>query len=198
MSENIKIIIIGSGPGGYVAAARAGQLGMDVTLIEKDNIIGGTCLHRGCVPTKALLHQAHLYHEITASGEKGISVKDLNLDIADLMLFKQNIVDNMEKGIKTLLKKNEVEIMHGRGKLIEAGKVLCRLQDGSEKTLSADHVILATGSEAKAISGAGFDGKIVISNVEMLQSFYRNFLHECPELPDQSGKIPLFPFLRFR
>jgi len=169
MSGNIKIIIIGSGPGGYVAAARAGQLGMDVTLIEKDNIIGGTCLHRGCIPTKALLHQAHLYNEITASDEKGISVKGLNLDMTNLMLFKQNIVDNMEKGIKTLLKKNGVEIIHGRGKLIEAGKVLCRLQDGSEKILNADHVILATGSEAKAIPGTPFDGKTVISNVELLQ-----------------------------
>ncbi len=167
MANDTSVIIIGSGPGGYVAAARAAQLGLKVTLIEKEKVVGGTCLHWGCIPTKALLHQAHLYHEILRNSDSGIIKADPVLNMEELMSYKQSVIDNMEKGIRAMLRKNGVEIIEGIGTLTADKKVKCVSAEG-EKLLEADHIILATGSEARGIPGVEFDGKVVVSNKEML------------------------------
>ncbi|MBN2135162.1 MAG: dihydrolipoyl dehydrogenase [Acidobacteria bacterium] len=162
-----NLIIIGSGPGGYVAAARAGQLGLNVTLIEKENKLGGTCLHWGCIPTKALLHQAHLYKEILEAGANGIVTSPPSIDMNNLMNYKQNVIDNMEKGIQALLKKYNVEIIQATARLTKDGKVECTYPDSKKDIISADHIMLATGSEARGIPGIEFTDKI-ISNKEIL------------------------------
>ena len=168
MSSDIKLIIIGSGPGGYVAAIRAGQLGLKTVLIEKDNVLGGTCLHWGCIPTKAILHQAHLYKEISESLANGISAGSPSVDMPALMGYKQKIIDTMEAGIKAMMKKYKVEVIQARAKLIGNMKVECESPDGTKQQIEAEHIIIATGSEARSIPGVEFDGRTIISNKEML------------------------------
>lgn len=168
MSSDIKLIIIGSGPGGYVAAIRAGQLGLKTVLIEKDSVLGGTCLHWGCIPTKAILHQAHLYKEISESLANGISAGSPSLDMPALMGYKQKIIDTMEAGIKAMMKKYKVEVIQARAKLIGNMKVECESPDGTKQQIEAEHIIIATGSEARSIPGVEFDGRTIISNKEML------------------------------
>jgi dihydrolipoamide dehydrogenase len=167
MSSDTKLIILGSGPGGYVAAIRAGQLGLKTILIEKESVLGGTCLHWGCIPTKAILHQAHLFKEIKEAGKNGILCAEPAVDMNLLMEYKQKIIDIMEGGIKALLKKFKVEVVNARGRLAGKGKVECEFVGGKKETLEAEHILLATGSEARSIPGIEFDGKTIISNKEM-------------------------------
>jgi dihydrolipoamide dehydrogenase len=168
MSSDTKLIIIGSGPGGYVAAIRAGQLGLKTILIEKETVLGGTCLHWGCIPTKAILHQAHLFKEILEAPKNGISAGDPAVDMALLMEYKQKTIDIMEAGIKAAMKKYKVEVINACGRLIGKGKVECEFPDGRKEIFEAEHILLATGSEARSIPGIEFDGKTIISNKEML------------------------------
>lgn len=168
MSSDTKLIIIGSGPGGYVAAIRAGQLGLKTILIEKENVLGGTCLHWGCIPTKAILHQAHLFKEIKEAPKNGVSAGDPAVNMPLLMEYKQNVINTMEAGIKALMKKYKVEVVNARGRLAGKGKVECEFTDGRKEIMEAEHILLATGSEARSVPGIEFDGKTIISNKEML------------------------------
>ena len=116
-SKHYDLIVIGSGPGGYVAAIRAAQLGMQVAVVEKDPKFGGTCLHRGCIPTKALLHTAGLLEEVRRAGEFGVAVEDPRLDLDGAHAYKDKVVDKNAKGIEYLFRKNRIETIHGRGRL---------------------------------------------------------------------------------
>ena len=118
--KDFQVAIIGSGPGGYVAAIRAGILGLKTAIIEKDPFLGGTCLHRGCIPTKALLHTAEVYDEICHADRHGITVDNLKLDITRAYERKNGIVERMSKGIQFLMKKRKVEVFTGLGSFVDA------------------------------------------------------------------------------
>ncbi len=146
------VLILGSGPGGYVAAIRAGQYGLKVGCIEKDPKLGGTCLHVGCVPTKAYLHWAELYDNFRESEKFGISHGELKIDMGKMREEKQKIVDKHAGGIGMLFKKNKVEHIAGYGKLLGGGKIEVDGPKG-KKTLTAKNIIIASGSRARMLPG---------------------------------------------
>ena len=161
------LLIIGSGPGGYVAAIRAAQYGLKVGVVEKDPKLGGTCLHVGCIPTKALLHYADLYENALHSEEWGLTQKGLELDFARVGQRKSQVVTKHAKGVEFLLKKNKVEWIKGYGKLLGNGKVEVAAADGN-RSLTAKNVILATGSGARMLAGLAADPERILTNVEIL------------------------------
>ena len=174
MAEAIfDVAIIGSGPGGYTAAIRAGQLGLKVALIEKTPKLGGTCLHVGCIPTKALLFNAELWDHLKHAGEYGIDgVEGRTLNWEAVQKRKSSIVTKHAKGLEFLMKKNKVTVISGYGKLTGAAKdgvhaVDVTGADGASSQVKAKNVILATGSEAKTIFGLAPDDRI-LTNIEML------------------------------
>jgi dihydrolipoamide dehydrogenase len=160
------VAIIGSGPGGYTAAFRAGQYGLKTVLIEKDPKLGGTCLHVGCIPTKALLHTAEVWEYFKNSAEQGIHCENPRLDLPLALERKNKIVDRHAKGLTMLSKKNKVETIAGYATLQGRGRILVRTDKG-EQTIEAKNIILATGSEAKMLPGLAPDSTI-LTNVEIL------------------------------
>ena len=164
--QQYDVVIIGSGPGGYVAAIRAGQLGLKVAVVEKDPFVGGTCTHRGCIPTKALLQNADIYQHIQASKEYGITVGDVKLDFGAVQTRKQGVVDKNAKGIEFLFKKNKVERITGFGKL--AGKGVVEVSGEKPQKLSAKNIILAMGSTPKDLPHIKADGKRIINSDHIL------------------------------
>ena len=161
------LLIIGSGPGGYVAAIRAAQYGLKVGVVEKDPKLGGTCLHVGCIPTKALLHYADLYENALHSEEWGLTQKGLELDFARVGERKNQVVTKHAKGVEFLLKKNKIEWIKGYGKLLGGGKIEVAAPKG-DRTLAAKNVILATGSEARMLPGLDVDPERILTNIEIL------------------------------
>jgi dihydrolipoamide dehydrogenase len=143
--KKYDVIVIGSGPGGYVAAIRAGILGLKTALVEKDPFLGGTCLHRGCIPTKALLHTAHLYDEMKHAADHGLNTGKVEIDFPKTHSRKAGIVTRLSKGIESLMKKRKVEVFTGFGRLVDANTVSVKSEEG-ETSLSAKNIILATGS----------------------------------------------------
>ena len=139
------MIVIGSGPGGYVAAIRSGILGLKTALVEKDPFLGGTCLHRGCIPTKALLHTAHLYDELKHASDYGLKAESLGVDFPKVHKRKTAIVNRLARGIEYLMKKRKVEVFTGMGSLIDA-KTVSVEREGGEERIRGEHIILATGS----------------------------------------------------
>ncbi len=166
-NEKYDLIIIGGGPGGYVAAIRASQLGMKVALVEAQHL-GGICLNWGCIPTKALLRSSELYHLIHRSEEFGISVKDVSVDIRAVVKRSRGVASQLSGGVKHLLKKNKVTVIDGWGKLLGQGKVGIEKDGKSIATLSATHIILATGARARVIPGMEPDGKLIWTYKEAL------------------------------
>lgn len=162
------VVVIGSGPGGYSAAIRAGQYGLKTALIEKDPHLGGTCLHVGCVPTKALLHTAEVWDYFKHSAEQGISCENPSLDLPKVLARKDKIVSKHASGVGMLMKKNKVEVLKGFGKLLGGGKVLIDSPEGA-KTIEAKNIILATGSVARMLPGLTPDDSRVVTNVEILR-----------------------------
>jgi dihydrolipoamide dehydrogenase len=161
------LAIIGSGPGGYQTAIRASEWGLKTVVIEKDPFLGGTCLHVGCIPTKVLLHTAEIYDTFRRAKEFGIEAKDFKLDWPALLARKNYVVDRHAKGIDFLFRKNKIDKIQGWGRWAGPGKVA--VETGDEKTeIEATHIIVGTGSEARALPGMDFDGKIVLSNREIL------------------------------
>jgi len=162
------LVIIGSGPGGYVAAVRAAQLGMKVALVEKDPRLGGTCTLRGCIPTKALLHTAELLDDIRHAADFGVESPDPRLDLLKAQAYKRGVVDKNSKGIEFLMKKNQVETVTGRGRL--AGPNSVEIEAGGKKrTLSAKHVLIATGSVPRELGIAPSDGKKILNSDHILE-----------------------------
>ncbi|MCB9786039.1 MAG: dihydrolipoyl dehydrogenase [Deltaproteobacteria bacterium] len=166
--DRYDLIVIGSGPGGYVCAIRAAQLGLRVACVEKDKTLGGTCLNVGCIPSKALLESSERYAAVEhALGEHGVEVGKVRLDLAKMMERKRGIVDDLVSGIPMLFKKNRVVDVRGHGRIDGAGTVVVTGEDG-ERTLSADAIVIATGSEPAPLRGVDFDGERVVTSTEAL------------------------------
>ena len=163
--KETKIIVIGGGPGGYVAAIAAAQLGATVTLVEKD-ALGGTCVNRGCIPTKALIQTANLLHAIGRAGEHGIAVKECAFDFLKASARKDRIVRQLREGVGYLMKKNRITVIEGAASMTDAGRVLVTGDHAGE--LSADRIIIAAGSEPGSIPVEGIDGKDVINSDDVL------------------------------
>ena len=155
------IAIIGSGPGGYVAAIRASQLGKKVAIIERENL-GGICLNWGCIPTKALLKSAQVFDYINHSDDYGISIKDAKVDFDGMVKRSRGVADGMSKGISFLMKKNKIEVINGTGKLAGKGKINVTDDKGKASTVEADHIILATGARSRELPNIPIDGKNVV------------------------------------
>lgn len=159
---NFDLIVIGSGPGGYVAAIRASQLGMKVGVVEKENI-GGVCLNWGCIPTKSLLKSAQAYEYAMHAESYGVSISgEVKPNFAKMVQRSRNVAEGMSKGVQFLFKKNKIEIVNGFGKLKSASEVEVTDLDGNLKTISAKHIILATGSRSKELPNLKQDGKKII------------------------------------
>src|SRR3989304_4974202 len=152
------LIVIGTGPGGYVCAIRAAQLGLKTAVVEKRATYGGTCLNIGCIPSKALLHASELFEEAGHSfGKSGIGVTAPKLDLAAMMGFKAQGVDGNVKGVDFLLKKNKVDAFHGTGRVLAAGKVEVKGADGQMQVLESKSIVIATGSGGARGTGSGVD-----------------------------------------
>jgi dihydrolipoamide dehydrogenase len=161
------LIVIGSGPGGYSAAVRAGQYGLKTAIIEKDPKLGGTCLHVGCIPTKALLHTADVWERFVHSEEEGILCDKPRIDYSKVVDRKNKIVAKHAKGVEFLMKKNKVEWIKGYGVLKGNGRVEVRGEQGTQ-TLEAKYILLATGSEARMLPGLKPDPNRILTNIEIL------------------------------
>ena len=166
--KEFDVAIIGSGPGGYVAAIRAGILGLSTALIEKDPFLGGTCLHRGCIPTKALLHTADLFDEIAHAKDQGINVTGASLDIVQVHARKQAVVDKFAKGVAFLCKKRKVEVFTGLGSFVDAHTV--RVSSPADTTLRARAVVIATGSTPSHLPHLKPNGTSIVDSDMVLQS----------------------------
>jgi dihydrolipoamide dehydrogenase len=162
------LVVIGSGPGGYVAALRAAQLGMSVVLVEKDPHLGGTCLHRGCIPTKALLHTADLLAEARRAAEFGVECAPPRLDLPRAHVHKRNVVRKNAKGIESLFRKHRIEVATGRGRLDGPRRVVVDA-GGATRAIETRHVLIATGSAPRALPFLPFDGKRVLSSDHILE-----------------------------
>lgn len=162
------LLIIGSGPGGYSAAIRAGQYGLKTAVIEKDPKLGGTCLHVGCIPTKSLLHSAEVWQHFVHADEEGVQVESPRLNYPKMIERKNGIVNKHAKGIESLFKKNKVEWIKGYGTIKGKGQVEVRATDGSTKTLEAKNIMIATGSEARMLPGLQPDADKILTNIEIL------------------------------
>src|SRR5262245_30327434 len=147
------LVIIGSGPGGYIGAVRAAQLGLKTAIIERDTALGGTCLLRGCIPTKALLQSAALHHSLRQAGEFGFKIGDVLLDFPTIQKRKAGVVERLSKGVAFLMKKNNVQVFEGTGRVEAPGRVSVSSKSGKTQILEAKNILLATGSEAKGLPG---------------------------------------------
>jgi dihydrolipoamide dehydrogenase len=168
-ADSFDLTVIGSGPGGYVAAIRAAQLGLKTAVVERDPAgCGGTCLLRGCIPTKALLHTADLYADMKRAKEFGILAPSVELDFPALMTRKTRIVTRLSKGIETyLFKKHKVALVKGHGRLEGAGRVVVAGTEG-ETAISSRSVLVATGSRPRSLPGVALDGRVVLTSDELL------------------------------
>jgi len=163
------LLVIGTGPGGYVCAIRAAQLGMKVAVVEKNETLGGTCLNIGCMPSKALLHASEMFEEAEHSFAKmGVSVPPPKLDLPSMMNFKQQGIDGNVKGVEFLMKKNKIDVIHGTGKILGIGKVEVSGGDGKAQTVETKNIVIATGSDIARLKGIEIDEKRIVSSTGAL------------------------------
>jgi dihydrolipoamide dehydrogenase len=163
------LVIIGTGPGGYVCAVRAAQLGMKVAVVEKNATLGGTCLNVGCMPSKALLHASEMFEEAGHSFAKmGISVPAPKLDLPAMMNFKQQGIDGNVKGVEFLMKKNKIDVISGKGKMLGTGKVEVTGGDGKTQVVETKNIVIATGSDIARLKGIEIDEKRIVSSTGAL------------------------------
>jgi dihydrolipoamide dehydrogenase len=169
MADTYDLIVIGTGPGGYVCAIRAAQLGMKVAVVEKRTTHGGTCLNVGCIPSKALLHASELFEEAGHGFDAmGIKVKP-SLDLKAMQKFKQEGVDGNTAGVEFLLKKNKIDAHHGTGKIVAPGKVEVTSEKGDKATLETKNIVIATGSDVAQLPGVEIDERKVVSSTGALE-----------------------------
>lgn len=175
MSQKFDVVVIGAGPGGYVAAIRAAQLGMKTALIEKyigkegKLALGGTCLNVGCIPSKALLDSSYKFHEAHESFKlHGISTGEVKMDVPTMVARKDQIVKNLTGGVAALMKANGITVFEGHGKLLAGKQVEVSKADGSSEVLAAENVILASGSKPVEIPPAPVDQKIIVDSTGAL------------------------------
>jgi dihydrolipoamide dehydrogenase len=168
-SSPFDVAVIGAGPGGYVAAIRASQLGLKTAVIEREDRFGGTCTLRGCIPTKALLRDAHLFDEIKKSAAQGsFKFGEINFDFSKIQERKRDIVGKSSKGVDYLFRKNKITVIKGVAKLIAPNRIRVTGDGGATSEVTAGSVIIATGSEAKSLPGYNVDEKRIITNVGAL------------------------------
>ncbi len=170
MSDKYDLVVVGGGPGGYVAAIRAAQLGLKVACVEKRGALGGTCLNVGCIPSKALLQSSHHYEVATKEfGHHGIVASGLAVDLAKMMARKDEVVKSLTGGIEFLFKKNKVTYLVGAGRVVKAGEVeVTPAKGGKKETLVADAVLIATGSDVTPLKGVDIDEKRIVSSTGAL------------------------------
>jgi len=165
------VVVIGSGPGGYVCAIKAAQLGLKTAVVEKRATFGGTCLNIGCIPSKALLHASEVYAEANHGFDAlGVKISKPGLDIAGMMRHKQSVIDANTNGVAFLFKKNKIDNFTGTGKILTAGKVEVTAEDGKKQTLETRNIVIATGSDVAGIPGVdiAFDEKVIVSSTGAL------------------------------
>jgi dihydrolipoamide dehydrogenase len=162
------VTVIGSGPGGYVAAIRAAQLGLTVSLVEKEAALGGTCLHWGCIPTKALLEAAHVLDLARKASRFGITAGEVGFDWRAVQERKQSVVDAQAKGLGFLMKKNKITVHTGTASLAGRGRVEIAGPDGGRAEIATENVILATGSRPRELPAIARDGKVVVDSTDLL------------------------------
>jgi dihydrolipoamide dehydrogenase len=155
------VVILGSGPGGYVTAIRASQLGMKVAVIEKENL-GGICLNWGCIPTKALLKSAQVFQYIQHAKDYGITVGDAHADFSAVIGRSRSVADGMSKGVQFLMKKNKIDVIDGYGKVQPGKKIEVTAEDGTKSIVEGKNIIIATGARARALPNVPIDGEKVI------------------------------------
>ncbi|HZI50741.1 MAG TPA: FAD-dependent oxidoreductase, partial [Terriglobia bacterium] len=164
---SFDVAIIGAGPGGYVAAIRAAQLGLNTVVIERDSRFGGTCTLRGCIPTKALLRDAHLLHEVKKALQQGLfKTGGIEFDFEKIQARKNDIIAKSNKGIDYLFRKNKVNVVRGTATLISPNRV--RVSGDTPSEIEARNIVVATGSEAKPLPGYAVDEQRIITNVGAL------------------------------
>lgn len=167
--KNFDVIVIGSGPGGYVAAIRCAQLGMKTALIEKYDSLGGTCLNVGCIPSKALLDSSEHYHNATHTfKEHGIITGKVKADLPQMIKRKDGVVSQTVEGIRFLMKKNKIEVIHGTGQFENEKTINIIRTDGSSETIEGNNVIIATGSKPSVLKGVSVDKSRIITSTEAL------------------------------
>jgi dihydrolipoamide dehydrogenase len=163
------VTVIGSGPGGYVAAIRAAQLGLKTAIIEKYNTLGGTCLNVGCIPSKALLDSSEHYHNATHTfKEHGIELADVKVNLAQMINRKNEVVKQTSEGVKFLMKKNKIDVFHGVGSFVSANKIKITSQDGTTQEIETAKSIIATGSKPIILPTVPYDKKRIITSTEAL------------------------------
>ncbi len=167
MTQSFDIIIIGGGPGGYVAAIRAAQLGKNVALVEAKHL-GGICLNWGCIPTKALLKSSELYYTLQKLDQYGLEAKNTAFDLTKIVKRSRDVAGQLVAGIKHLMKKNKVTVFDGFARLAGGGKVDIALNDGNKNQISAPHIILATGARPRVLPGIEPDGKLIWTSKEAM------------------------------
>lgn len=161
------LVVLGGGPGGYVAAIRASQLGLRVVIIEAEHL-GGICLNWGCIPTKALLRAAEVYNLAKRLGEFGVSASDLCIDLPKIIDRSRKVAAQLTEGVAHLLKKNKIEVIQGRGRILEIGKVAVELRDGGDHQVVASNILIATGARAREIPGFEVDKSLIWSYREAM------------------------------
>ncbi|MBM4252557.1 MAG: FAD-dependent oxidoreductase, partial [Deltaproteobacteria bacterium] len=162
------VVVIGSGPGGEVAAIRAAQLGLKTALVEKAPHLGGTCLNWGCIPTKALLESAKTYTKLLHANDLGFSVGNVAYDWERIMQRKQGIVDAQRKGLRFLMKKNKIDVYEGHGRLAGKGQVSVTAADGKVTKVATRYALVATGSRVRTLPFAKTNGKTIIDSDDIL------------------------------
>jgi len=164
------VIVIGTGPGGYVCAIRAAQLGLKTAVVEKNPTFGGTCLNVGCIPSKAMLHASELYEEAGHGfAQMGIKVSKPSVDLPALLKYKEQNVESNVKGVDFLFKKNKIEAVRGAGRIVAPGKVEVKDADGKTQTLETKNIVIATGSDVARLNGIDIDEKRIVSSTGALE-----------------------------
>ena len=169
MTEKFQAVVIGGGPGGYVCAIRLAQLGLKTACIESRGSLGGTCLNVGCIPSKSLLNLSEEFHKVKNLSNKGIEVGEVKLNLNKMMKSKDKAVTVLTKGVEFLLKKNKVRYFKGHGSFKSKNEINIKDADNKEKTISADKIVIATGSVPVSLPGINFDEKIILSSTGALK-----------------------------
>ncbi len=166
MSKKYDLIVLGSGPGGYVTAIRASQLGLKTAIIEKESL-GGVCLNWGCIPTKALLKSAQVFEYLKNADSYGLKIKDFDKDFESVVKRSRNVADGMSKGVNFLMKKNKIDVITGYGKILPNKNITVE-NNGQTENFEANNIVIATGGRSRVIESIPHDGKKIIGYREAM------------------------------